>query len=70
MLKNAILWQWSKDNGYTLEDLAEAMGYKSIRYVEQVIRDWSPVTPAFVGRFILAFPKHAHIFTDAPGSGT
>lgn len=61
-MKNAILWQWAKDNGYTPEDLAEAMGYKSPRYVEQVIRGWEKVTAAFVGRFVQAFPDHVAIF--------
>lgn len=65
---NAILWQWAKDEGLTPEDLAEKLGYKSMRYVEQVIRGWSPVTPSFIGRFVQAFPAHAHIFVDASGS--
>ena len=59
---NVILWQWAKDNGYTPTDLAEAMGYKSPRYVEQIIRGCEKLTPAFVGRFVQAFPEHAGIF--------
>ena len=63
-MKNAILWAWSKDQGYTIEELAEALGYKSPRYVEQVIRGWEKVTPSFIGRFIMAFPDHADIFLN------
>ncbi len=60
-----ILWQWAKDNGYTPEDLAEAMGYTSPRYVKQIIRGWQKITPAFIGRFVQAFPEHAGIFLPA-----
>lgn len=66
--KGAILWQWTKDQGYSIKELAEKLGYTSPRYVEQVVRGWEKMSPAFVGRFILAFPEYAHIFTDAPGS--
>lgn len=61
-MKNAILWQWAKDQGFTPDELAEAMGYTSPRYVEQVIRGWEKVTAAFIGRFVQAFPDHAGIF--------
>lgn len=61
-MAEAILWQWAKDNGYTPKDLADAMGYRSPRYVEQILRGWEKVTPAFVGRFVQAFPGHAGIF--------
>lgn len=61
-MKNAILWQWAKDEGYTLDELAEAMGYRSPRYVEQVVRGWEKITASFVGRFVQAFPDHAGIF--------
>lgn len=67
-MKNAILWQWTKDQGYTPKELAEKLGYKSPIYVEQVIRGWEKVSPAFIGRFVVAFPAHAHIFIGAPGS--
>jgi plasmid maintenance system antidote protein VapI len=56
------LWQWAKDNGYTPKDLAKAMGYKSPRYVEQIIRGWEKITPAFIGRFVRAFPNHTDFF--------
>lgn len=65
---NAILWAWSKDQGYTIEELAEALGYRSSHYVEQVIRGWSPVTPSFIGRFVQAFPDHAEIFLSSEPS--
>ena len=66
-MKNEILWQWTKDQGLTPEDLAEAMGYKSPQYVEQVIRGWEKVSASFIGRFVQAFPEHAEIFIDASG---
>jgi hypothetical protein len=61
-MRTAILWQWAKDNGYTLRDLAREMGYTSPRYVEQVVRGWEDLSPAFIGRFVQAFPEHAGIF--------
>ena len=61
-MRNAKVWQWAKDNGYTPIELARAMGYKSPRYVEQIIRGWEDITPAFIGRFVQAFPEHADIF--------
>lgn len=51
------LWQWAQSNGYEPQDLAAKLGYKSARYVEQILRGWSPVTDQFVGRFIKAFPQ-------------
>lgn len=64
------LWQWAIDNGFTPDDLAEAMGYKSPRYVEQIIRGWEKLTPAFIGRFVQAFPEYAGIFLPTPSDGT
>jgi len=61
-MRSAKVWQWAKNNGYTPIELARAMGYKSPRYVEQVIRGWEDTTPAFIGRFVQAFPEHAGIF--------
>jgi len=61
-MEQATLWQWAKDNGYTPDDLAQAMGYRSPRYVEQIIRGWEKITPAFKWRFVQAFPDHADIF--------
>ena len=61
-MRTAILWQWVKDNDFTFKELANAMGYKSLRYVEQIVRGWEEMTPAFKWRFVEAFPDHADIF--------
>lgn len=56
------LWAWIRANGYTPEYLAENMGYKSPRYVEQVVRGWEKMSAAFIGRFVQAFPGDADFF--------
>ena len=51
------LQRWAQSNEYSFEELAQKMGYKSPRYVEQLIRGWEPITNSFIGRFMRAFPK-------------
>ena len=60
-MTNAVLWQWAKDQGLTPSDIAEAMGYDSPDYVEQVLRGWTPMTDKFVGRFFQTYPQYAFI---------
>lgn len=53
------LWQWAKTRGYAhnLDRLADKLGYGSTRYVEQLLRGWTPLTDAFKWRFMRAFPE-------------
>jgi len=72
-MRNAALWQWAKEKGYAenLDALADKLGYGSSRYVEQLLRDWTPLTDAFRWKFMQAFPEDGQrIFlptvSDAP----
>lgn len=53
------LWQWAKIKGYSsnLSKLADKLGYNSPRYVEQLLRGWTPLTDAFRWKFMRAFPE-------------
>ena len=47
-MTNAILWEWAKDQGLTPANIAEALGYQSTDYIEQVLRGWAPITDKFI----------------------
>lgn len=55
-MENAILWQWTKDKGITIDELADTLGY-SRRYTELVVRGWEKLSDGFVGRMFLHFPE-------------
>ena len=57
-MPNAILWEWAKSNGHTIDDLAAKLGY-SRRYTELVLRGWEKLSDGFVGRLFQAYPEDA-----------
>ena len=63
-MPEARLWQWAKEQGYTPEDLADALGYTSPRYVELVLRGWEKMSDSFIGRFVQAYPQEAYFLLN------
>ena len=57
------LWRWAKMKGYSsnLGKLANKLGYNSSRYVEQLLRGWTPLTDAFKWKFMQAFPEDGQL---------
>lgn len=54
-MPNAVLWEWAKDNGYTVEYLSKTLGY-SWRYTERVLHGWETLSDGFLGRMLKHFP--------------
>lgn len=69
-MASKILWKWAQSKGFTPAEIARQLGYESPRYVEQVLRGWEKLTPAFIGRFIQAYPNDAHILISAASKDT
>jgi hypothetical protein len=57
-MPNAVLWQWAKDEGHTIDEVAERLGY-SRRYTELVLRGWERLSDGFIGRFFQMYPDDA-----------
>lgn len=57
-MPNAVLWEWAKEQGHTIDELAETLGY-SRRYTELVLRGWEQLSDGFIGRLFLHFPDDA-----------
>ena len=68
MVENAQLWSWFKDEGITLEDIAEATGY-TVRYVLDLLEGRHPLNNRARFAIIEAFPATADLLLNGEGVG-
>lgn len=62
---NAQLWQFFKDAGITLEDIADKTGY-ALGYLVNLMQGRVPVGDRAKFRLIRAFPETAALLLDQP----
>jgi transcriptional regulator with XRE-family HTH domain len=66
-MNNAQLYQHFKDNGITLEEIAEKTGY-SLMYLLNMLQGHEPLTDSARFKFIRAYPKTAAFLVHQPES--
>lgn len=62
---NAQLWQFFKDGGITVEDIAEKTGYTLV-YIVNLMQGRAPVGDRAKFRIVKAFPDTAAFLLNSP----
>lgn len=65
MVENAQLWQILKDEGITLEDVAEKTGH-SLGYLVNVVQGRTPLSDALKFKVARGFPQVAAFLLNGP----